>query len=133
MVGTEAVPAVMSITSEPANRVICHNCSDNTIRGLRHTSAGTSRFSRGVARVPSMSISARPYDNAQRQLRELYQTVTREKIQSGLDDLGMANRHIDTTPQLLSVPGFPLVSRDAGAQDSCADIVYWHPQHSFEA
>ena len=40
-----------------------------------------------------------------------------QKIQPGLDDLGMADGDIDSTTQLLAVLGFPPVSGDAGPQD----------------
>ena len=43
-----------------------------------------------------------------------------QKVQSGLDDLGMANRDIDSATQLFAVPGFPPVSGNAGPQDRCA-------------
>src|ERR1035438_673379 len=38
-------------------------------------------------------------------------------IQSSLNDLGMADCDIDSTPQLLAIPGFPPVGGNAGPQD----------------
>src|SRR5208337_991733 len=40
-----------------------------------------------------------------------------QEIQTGLNDLGMADRNIDSTAQLFSVPGFTPVSWNAGPQD----------------
>src|SRR5208283_532409 len=43
-----------------------------------------------------------------------------QKVQPSLNNLGMANRDIDPTAQLLTVPGFTPVSGNAGSQDRCS-------------
>src|SRR5271167_1534996 len=43
-----------------------------------------------------------------------------QKIKPGLNDLGMADRDIDSPTQLLTVPGFTPVSGNAGSQDRCS-------------